>query len=189
MPLRQIAREKVPALAITVGLQLAVAWLFVRSLILPPQQPQSTQHKTQVIFLTLLNPQTPAKHKSLKPGSNAITPYVNPYALDPSVFSTRAETGLATALSACDVDKYDMASDEIRAVCDRIGALIRHDPGRFGFTSEVVDAGHWSTELARREAPVLLPCMSPNGVMLDLFCVYNFLVHPYDPEKRARYSK
>jgi len=114
---------------------------------------------------------------------------VNPYAIDPRTFTASAQTGLAMALSACDVGRYDMASDEIRATCDRIGALIRHDPGRFGFTSEVVDSGHWSTELARREAPILLPCFSPNGVMVDLFCVYHFLTHPYDPEKRARYSE
>lgn len=103
------------------------------------------------------------------------------------------------ALAACAPEKYDMASDEIRDVCGRIGALVRNDPGHFGVTQDVADPRHWQTELARREAPYLMPCMSPHppppgmGVISinlgTLLCIYDLLMHPYDPEKRARYSQ
>jgi len=192
MPLRLLAREKVPALALAMVLQAGAIWLLVHSLIVPLPEEKSAAHETQVVFLPLFNPPPVPPSRKRKPqgGSNATAFYFNPYTFDPKAVAAPAPQKLTYALSACDVDKYDMAPDEIRAACDRIGALIRHDPGRFGFTSEVVDAGHWQRELARREAPVLLPCMSPDGVdvLYTLTCIYEEIFTGHREDKRRRYS-
>lgn len=194
MPLRHVMRGRAPALAFAVALQLGVIWLLIHSLILPPPEEKSATHETQVIFLPQFSPPPtpPRRPRKQQHGgsSNAITPYFNPYTFDPKALTGPAPQKLSYALSACDVDKYDMASDEIRAACNRIGALIRHDPGRFGFTSEVAEAGHWQRELARREAPYLAPCMSPGGldVLYTLTCVYEEIFTGHREDKRRRYS-
>jgi len=192
MPPRDFLRDRVPALVLAALLQLAAVWLIIHSLMTPEPEQHEEERETQIVLLPMLPPTIAAKRKPLRPqtpASGAITPFFNPYTFNPQSLAAPRTQGLAFALSACDIGNYDIAPDEIRAACDRIGALIKHDPGHYGLTSDVVHSGHWARELARREAPVLAPCMSPGGVFVDFFCVYNFLLHPYDPEKRARYSK
>ena len=188
--MRNFARA--PALLFAFALQFGAGYFFIRALIIPPPEGANQQSKTQVIFLPMLPTpaMAPPKRQRRSGSSNTLTGYFNPDHFDPERLQGTTQPQLAYALSACDVDKYDMASDEVKAACNRIGALIRHDPGRFGFTTEVVDAGHWQTELARREAPYLLPCMSPKGfnVLYTLSCIYEEIFTGHREDKRLRYS-
>jgi hypothetical protein len=195
LPSRDFLRDRVPAFGLAALLQLAAVWLIIHALVTPTPPPQKTERETQIVFLpTLPTLPLPAKAKRLRrptSGANALTTYVNPYTFNAQPFAAPRSQGLASALSACDVDKYDMASDEIRAACARIGALIKHDPGRFGFTTHVADAPHWQRELARREAPLLAPCMSASGVdvLYTLTCIYEEIFTGHREDKRQRYSE
>lgn len=196
-PSRDVVR--ISAFGLAALLQLAAIWLIVNSLVVPEPRKDS-ESETQLVLLPTLPPALPAKPKRRQAsGTGVFAPYFNPYTFNPQALSESKQQGLAFALSACDVGHYDMAADEIRAACDRIGALIKRDPGRFGFTSEVAAPQHWQRELARREAPFLMVCAKPTppankdmivGIDLaTLLCVYDLLMNGYDPEKRARYSQ
>jgi hypothetical protein len=203
VPFVSALRKRLSALGVTALFHLAIIALILEGL---PKQHISAplgETETTITLLPLLPPPPSVKKKRIPrgaAGSNAITPYFNPYTYPAPSSLTPNVQGLSMALAACVPEIYDMASDEIRTVCGRIGALVRNDPGHFGVTQDVADPRHWQTELARREAPFLAPCMSPKPPppiqnmlaevnLQTLMCVYDLLMHPYDPEKRARYSQ
>lgn len=194
VPSRQYVRDRVPALGLAALLQLAAVWVIIHALITPAPEHHDTEQETQIVLLPALPPPLAVKPKHQRrqiPDAGAITPYFNPYTFNSQTLAAPRPQGLAFALSVCDVGNYDMAPDEIRAACDRIGALIKHDPGRFGFTTDVTDPHHWQRELARREAPVLAPCMSPGGVdvLYTLTCIYEEIFTGHREDKRRRYSE
>jgi hypothetical protein len=187
-------RKRLFALGVTGLFHLAVIALMLESLPKQHISAPSREAETTITLLPLLPPPPSAKKKRVPrgaPGSNAITPYFNPDTYRAPFATTPNIQGLSMALAACAPENYDMASDEIRTVCGRIGALMRHDPGHFGVTQDVIDPKHWQRELARREAPFLAPCMSSSGFepLYTLYCIYDVLMHGYDSEKMQRYSQ
>jgi hypothetical protein len=191
-------RDRIPALLLVALLHIAAVIAFLHAVIVErePEKTNEEEHET-LITLAPAPPPRPSLRKRRLPaagGSNAVTaPYFNPYTykLPPAAGGVGSGNGIALALSACDPGRYDIASREVRAVCDRIGMALRNDPGRFGFTSDVSDPQHWHRELARREAPYLAPCMSPGGfdVLHTLSCLYENVFIGYKPEHRRRYSE
>ena len=193
IPSRQCVRDRVPALGLAALLQLGAVWLIIHSLVAPSAERHTAEDETQIVLLPTLPPPVTTKTKRQRrqtPSSGAITSYVNPYTFNLQPLAA-PNHGLAFALSACDVGHYDLAADEIRAACDRIGALIKRDPGHFGFATEVIDPHHWQRELARREAPFLAPCMSPGGVdvLYTLTCIYEEIFTGHREDKKRRYSE
>jgi hypothetical protein len=190
-------RDRIPALVLVALLHIAAVIGFLNALIVErePEKRKTEDHETQITLAPAPPPRIPRQRRQSAPGgSSAITaPFFNPYTfnLPPSAGIAGSGNGIALALSACDPGRYDLASREIRAVCDRIGLALRSDPGRFGFTSDVSDPQHWHRELARREAPYLAPCMSPTGfdVLHTLSCLYENVFIGYKPEHRRRYSE
>lgn len=188
-------RNRAPALGLAMLFQLAALWAFIHALIVPAPERVSASRETQVLLLpaALAPPGTIRKRqrRAQSGASTAITPYVDPDTFNLQSLTRPNTQTLASALSSCDPGKYDMAADEVKALCDRIGALIKRDPGRFGFTSDVEDPRHWQRELARREAPVLAPCMSPGGVdvLYTLTCIYEEIFTGHREDKRRRYSE
>ncbi len=192
-PFRPFVRGRLAALGLALLLQGAAVWLIIYSLVITDLH-KTGEPETQLVLLPLMPPPLVAiKPRPLrqKPISGVLTPYFNPYTFNPQALAVPKPQGLGLALTACDVGNYDMATDDIRAACDRIGALIKRDPNHFGFTTDITDPQHWQRELARRDAPYLAPCMSPGGInpLYTLLCIYDTLVHGYDSEKRARYSE
>ena len=190
-------RDRIPALLLVGLLHLMVVYAFLHAIIVEhaPRQVQTQDRETKITLMRdapALQLQKPKHRQRVASGSTAITlPVFNPYTYNTPLALQGATNGVAIALSACDVGRYDMASTEVRTMCNRIGALLKSDPGRFGFTTHVVDPQHWQTELARREAPVLAPCMSPSGVdvLYTLKCVYETVFIGYDSENHRRYSQ
>lgn len=187
-------RQRLAALGVTTLFHIAIVALILEGLPKHHIVPPSLETETTITLLPLL-PSPPSVKKKRIPrgpaGSNAITPYFNPYSYNAPQALTPSVQGLSMALAACAPEKYDMASDEIRTVCGRIGALLRSDPSHFGVAQDVTDPKHWQRELARREAPYLAPCMSSHGFepLYTLYCIYDVLMHGYDTEKMQRYSK
>lgn len=204
-------RDRIPAFVLVALLHIAAVVAFLNAIIVErePQKRKSEDRETQITLTPAPPPPRQIPHKrrqSAAGGSNAITaPHFNPYTYKlPSGSGTEGSAdGIALALSACDPGRYDIASREIRAVCDRIGMAARNDPGHFGVVSEVKDPKHWTRELARREAPHLLPCMKAHPppqvgsnikpvIEVDLqtlLCVSRILFVGYDSEKHERYSQ
>ncbi len=191
---RSFVRGRLPAFALALLLQGAAVWLIISSLVTPGPPPEASEAGTRIVLLPFVPPLAAAKIKRpprQNPGPAAITPYFNPYTFNSQALAAPKAQGLGFALSLCDVGKYDMAPDEIRAACDRIGALIKQDPGHFGFAANINDPHYWQRELTRRDAPYLAPCMAPGGVnvLYTLYCIYDTLAHGYNSEKRLRYSE
>jgi hypothetical protein len=193
-------RDRIPALFLVALLHVLAVSALLHAVIIEraPRPAQKDNRETQIALMREAPAppplQKPKRRKPAASGSTAITaPFFNPYAYNTPPALQGMSEGIATALSACDPGRYDMASAEVRTVCDRIGALLKNDPGHFGFTSEVTDPQHWRRELARREAPHLLPCMKAHAfAMIDLqtlLCVYRNLFIDYDSEKNEHYSQ
>jgi hypothetical protein len=191
MPDLTVRRARLPALGITALFHVAVFFFLLQAI---PKQSEPAGTETETSISLPPEPRHLPNKKNQLPaqaGSNAITPYFNPYgSASPQTLPPQLQ-GLQTALAACAPENYDMASDEIRTACNRIGLLVKNDPGHFGVTQDVADPVYWQRELARRQAPYLAPCMSPGGVdvLYTLYCIYDTLFHGYDPEKRRRYSQ
>jgi hypothetical protein len=195
MPLSFAAlRDRLPALVITALCHVALIALLVVSLPKRFESQAPVESETRITFFPA-PPAPPVVEKKrvrrAEAGSNAITTYFDPNTYRPPSALTPNIGGVSMALAACLPEKYDMASDEIRIACNRIGALLRSDRGHFSVTQDVIDPSHWQRELARRNAPFLAPCMSPGGVnvLYTLYCIYDLILHPYDPEKQLRYSE
>jgi len=197
MPPATAFRRRLPIIAAVGLLHAAFVWLLLSGLPAGTMRaPASSEpHETQI---TLTEPPPPAPlqpKKTLRHAaaseSGAVAPYFDPYTYHAPQALRAGSQGISLALATCDPSHYDMASTELRHACDRIGMLIKSDPSRFGVTADVRDPTHWRRELARREAPFLAPCMTPNGpdALYALLCIYDLLFHGYDPEKRARYSE
>lgn len=194
-------RGQLPALAIAVLVQLAAIWAFLHALVLPKPPSAAHANRTEIVFVpTALAPAPVSRKRTKSASGEAAAPvYVNPGLFNTDKLAPPNIEALATALSACDPGKYDMAADEVKALCDRIGALVRYDPGHFGVKQDVADPAYWRREMIRRDAPFLMLCMKPtppaNKSMIiavdlaTLSCIYNLMMHPYDPEKRARYNE
>lgn len=194
VPSVRAMHRRIPALAITALFHMAVIALFLTSL--PKQHVAAkTETETTITLLPLLPPPLLEKKKKRVPrgasGTNAITPYFNPYTFKGLPLPQPNMQGVQMALAACSPENYDMAAIEIRTACDRIGALLRNDPGHFGVKQDVADPKYWERELARRKAPYLAPCMTPSGPDLihALKCIYGILADGYDSEKQLRYSQ
>lgn len=200
-------RERIPALLLVGLLHVLAVYAFLHAIIIEHgAQPAQKEDRETQITLTRETPAPPPpklkRHNPAASGSTAITlPVFNPYTYNAPLALQGSANGVAIALSACDPGRYDMASAEVRGVCDRIGMVLRNDPDHFGITSEVTDPKHWQHELARREAPHLLPCMKarsptdPRGgvaIMVDLqtlLCFYRILFVEYDSKNHEHYSQ
>ena len=197
MPPATAFRERLPTLAVVGLLHAGFVWLLLNSLQIGPAfGPQGTEPSETQITLTPAAPPLQLPKKRLRRAAagvatSVLSPYFDPFTYHSPQALQNGTQGITLALAACDPGHYDMAPTEVRAACDRIGMLIKSDPDHFGVTADVRDPTHWRRELARREAPVLAPCMSPNGfdVLYTLKCIYETVFISYDSENHRRYSE
>jgi hypothetical protein len=205
-PAVRISRSSIPAVIATALFHALVIALLITAM--PKRFEKQTVgavSRETITYLPLLAPYVEKKRRTSRGpvASRPATTYFNPDAFRALPALQPNTLGLQTALSACGLENYDMASAEVRTLCGKIGALLKNDPGHFGVKQDIANPQHWARELARREAPFLMPCASPNppspqlakmgaiiSINLDtLKCIYDLMMHPYDPEKRARYSE
>jgi len=193
--IRKIEREQLPAIFATAVFHVVLIVLLLNAI--PKQTPPATTGpETQVVFIPL--PMMEAVHKPVRrqraanSGSTAITTYFNPYSFSPQTLAPSAgQQRLSLALASCAPDNWDNQTEEVKAACTRIHAVVLADPGRFGVTTDIKQSKVWERELLRQRAPYLAPCMTPGGpdVLYLLYCVYDVLFHGYDREKMPRYSE
>jgi hypothetical protein len=126
------------------------------------------------IILQLITPKAPAKPES--PKAQAAKPksihepapaFVPPSAFTPPPSATApALNGLNHQLFGCSPDQLATATPEERAACASASWGPRYDPGATDWrdhTNRSKNAAQWARDRARKNAPLLLPCMSPDG--------------------------
>lgn len=126
------------------------------------------------IILQLITPKAPAKPKppktqTAKPKSarEPAPAFVPPSTFTPPPSSTApALNGLNHQLFGCSPDQLATATPEERAACASASLGPRYDPGATDYrdhTNRSKNAAQWARDRARKNAPLLLPCMSPDG--------------------------
>lgn len=126
------------------------------------------------IILQLIPPKAPAKLKP--PKAQAAKPksvhepapaFVPPSTFTPPPSATApALNGLNHQLFGCSPDQLATATPEERAACASASLGPRYDPGATDWrdhTNRSKNAAQWARDRARKNAPLLLPCMSPDG--------------------------
>jgi len=109
----------------------------------------------------------PAKAPKAKPLRQATPAFVPPPAFTPPVTSTAPPlNGLNRQFFGCTPDALASATPEERAACASASLAPRYDPGATDFrdhTDRSKSAAQWARDRARKNDPLLLPCMSPDG--------------------------
>lgn len=105
-----------------------------------------------------------AKQKLIRALSSAFVP---PATFTPPATSTAPPlNGLNRQLFGCTPDALASATPQERAACASASLGPRYDPGATDFrdhTDRSKSAAQWTRDRARKNAPLLLPCMSPAG--------------------------
>ena len=104
--------------------------------------------------------------KSLRPIHQAVPAFVPPPAFTPPPSTAPALNGLNHQLFGCTPDALALATPEERAACASASLGPRYDPGATDYrdhTDRSKSAAQWTRDRARKNAPLLLPCMSPDG--------------------------
>ena len=181
--------NRVPALSLTVLFHVALIILLLNAI---PKQaaPFPIEPETEFVLVPLMEPTPVPKRRrnASGGGSNAITTHFNPYTFNPQ--SLQAPRGLTLALASCAPENYDRQSEEVRAACSRIQTVLASNYDRFGVKIDFMQGKRWERELLIKQTPLLAPCMSPEAnVLYTLFCIYDVVMHGYDPDKMQHYSK
>jgi hypothetical protein len=135
------------------------------------------------IILQLLAPKTIPKpeEKKATPAKLPALKRVAPAFVPPSTFVPPPATvppldGLNRQLFGCSPDQLAAATAEEHAACASASLGPRYDPGTTDYrdhTNRSKDAALWAHGRALKNAPLLLPCMSPQGFspLYTLYCL------------------
>lgn len=126
------------------------------------------------IILQLITPKAPAKPKTKNPETTkpktvreAAPDFVPPPIFTPPPSATAPSlNGLNHQLFGCSPDQLATATPEERAACASASLGPKYDPGATDWrdhTNRSKNAAQWARDRARKNAPLLLPCMSPDG--------------------------
>ena len=136
------------------------------------------------IILRLLAPKTAPKpeEKKVAPAKLPPTGKAAPAFVPPSTFEPPADNpvpqlnGLNRQLFGCTPDQLATATAEERAACASVSLGPRYDSAATDYrdhTGRSKDAALWARDRARKNAPLLLPCMNPQGFspLYTLYCL------------------
>jgi hypothetical protein len=135
------------------------------------------------IILHLITPKAPAKPEAQK--ARIAKPEADhkpaPAFVPPSTFTPPSSStapplnGLNRQLFGCAPDQLATATPEERAACASASLGPTYDPGATDWrdhTNRSKNAAQWARDRARKNAPLLLPCMSPQAAGVSLYTLY-----------------
>lgn len=103
--------------------------------------------------------------------------------------------GLNRQLFGCAPNQLAAATAQERAACASASLAPRYDPGATDYrdhTGRSKNAVQWARDRARKNAPLLLPCMSPQAMGVSLYTLYCLgkaaIEGKYDPRSEAGYG-
>ena len=153
------------------------------------------------IVLHLVVPQTPKPKEVAKPyrkiavprSTSGYSPPATSFVL-PETMTAPAMNGQGGQLFDCKADQLATATPQQRAACAAASLSPRYDPNDVDFrdhTDRSKNAMQWARDRARKNAPLLLPCMSP-GMFDPVYTAYclgkTALQGKIDPESQPGYQ-
>jgi hypothetical protein len=135
------------------------------------------------IILHLITPKAPAKPdvqkaRTAKPETahQPMPAFVPPSTFTPPPSSAAPSlNGLNHQLFGCAPDRLATATPEERTACASASLGPAYDPGATDYrdhTNRSKNAAQWARDRARKNAPLLLPCMSPQAAGVSLYTLY-----------------
>lgn len=173
-PDREDAIRKAAALAAAIAVQAALLAM------LTTRTPHRVAPKEKIVYLPIAPMR---RHREPKPAPVAPVemprprphiPTVMPKAVAPETAApdTTALQGLHALLFDCGPDQ--ILTDEERKRCESVTGAPKPDVAagvRIG-PERSKDAARWARELARKQAPLLLPCASPYAAGVSIYTLY-----------------
>jgi hypothetical protein len=151
------------------------------------RQPQS--HEVTIVLSSppqaqIKPPVRPAPH----PGKRHLRSFdFVPTISTPTVVPPPDIAGVGQMLFGCGTEDLEYLAPERRLKCRSL--IVRDAAGSQDISLNSFHArgeARWATELARKKAPLLLPCMSAKDTPLNMgtaFCLVNGLFDGFDPDK------
>lgn len=179
-PELSLVRSEAPARILIAGAVLLIHTVLLLALLSANfgQQPRP-QLRERLIWLNLQTETNPrAAKRSRKevlqqplakqrtPSQSAQSPGIPVFSL-PIEPNQKSLSGLYDELFSCAPENLANLDETQRSRCRKIGALPGYDPGAVDYadhSGEVPGAKQWERELARKKAPLLLPCGSSSGI-------------------------
>lgn len=150
-----------------------------------PARPRVEEQKTPAVERpSRAQPAIPRKFP-LYSGPNAIAP--------PAAPEGKALEGLHGSLFGCAPENLPNLSEAQRTRCRQGGtAMAPYDPNAVDYadhSGKVPGAPRWAREVARKNAPLLLPCANPGGIspIYTAMCVAQGVVNGFDLEHKPEY--
>lgn len=112
----------------------------------------------------------------------------------PSILNAPTANGLNRRFFDCSPEQLMAATPEQRAACASASLAPRYDPGAVDYrdhTDRSKSAALWAEDRARKNAPFLLPCMSPGGFnpLYTAYCLSkSALQGKVDPKDQPGYE-
>jgi hypothetical protein len=156
--------------------------------------------QTKEIVLHLVNLPAPKSEPVTKNPKHVIArrsaPNTAPPAffVPPSILNAPQTNGLRQRLFDCSREQLATATPEERAACASASLTPRYDPGAVDYrdhTDRSKSAALWAEDRARKNAPFLLPCMSPGGFnpLYTAYCLGKGAVQgKIDPKDQPGYQ-
>ncbi|HEY4123028.1 MAG TPA: hypothetical protein VGM36_00355 [Rhizomicrobium sp.] len=134
---------------------------------------EQQSERTREIILHFIAPQRlPEPVKKIPLPKPVMTPRPAPAFVPPATFTPPPDisvpqlNGLNRQLFGCSPNQLAAATAQERAACASASLGPQYDPGATDYrdhTDRSKSAVQWARDRARKNAPLLLPCMSPDG--------------------------
>ncbi|HEY4124177.1 MAG TPA: hypothetical protein VGM36_06150 [Rhizomicrobium sp.] len=142
---------------------------------------QSEQTKEIILNLIAPKPLPKAEEKKPAPDKKTALPKHAPAFVPPATFippvnnSVPQLNGLNRQLFGCSPDQMATATAEERAACASASLGPQFDSGATDYrdhTDRSKNRVQWARDRARKNAPLLLPCMSPQAMGVSIYTLY-----------------
>jgi hypothetical protein len=158
------------------------------------------REQTREIVLHLVAPRVPAANLAVKPHKKISVPHIPsssslaPTFTLPKTLTAPQTNGAGGQFFDCSPNQMATATPEQRTACASAALTPRYDPEQTDFrdhTDRSKSAALWARDRARKNAPFLLPCMSPAGFspLYTAYCLDKAAVQgKIDTEGQAGYQ-
>jgi len=197
---RRPPRELASAAGVGLLHVIVIAVLVRTTYVNMPTHPLSRALEVWFVFPPKPRPERKPEHpsandnarKQITPQATTIPDYSH-IDLAP-LYEGKSQHGLNLSLFGCEPDHIALLSPQDRAKCPSVAAASRdRDKDAVDYTDHTdrsQDRAHWARGRARKNAPVLLPCASPQGVGVGLgtlLCLAKGLSNGFDPDNQPGY--
>jgi hypothetical protein len=165
MTLETIDLRRLGAALVVILLHAAVIALVLHTVVTPRESSPSTRE----IILQFLQRPTLTKPATAQPLVRLIAPMApsrNTITTPPPTVNGTGLQGLHQYLFNCALENLGLLTPEQRAQCasQALGPNPDETNSLRNLPSRALDARHWARGLARKQNPILLPCMSSAGI-------------------------